>query len=137
MKPPKCIPYPPSQRYKQKVVRSLRYDGESLVIEIQGEGFAYARVTFRHPAGFRVLDERDLCEFWGNYHERNGWFYEVEEGGWVELESLRPLFNSPDWFEELHEYLLVDDKCISVLATRPPEIEDLGSLPEDSPNANN
>jgi hypothetical protein len=72
MSPPKCRPYPPSTRYKEVVVRSLWYDGETLAIEVQGEGFVFARVIFRHPAGFRMLDESDLCEFWNDYHTGNG-----------------------------------------------------------------
>jgi hypothetical protein len=112
------------------VVRSLWYDGETLTVEIQGEGFAFARLVFHRPAGFRVLDERDLCEFWNEYSEPNGWLYEVEEGGWLELEAHRPLFNSPDFHPGLREYLLVDDKCVSVLAVQPPEILDLGADPD-------
>jgi hypothetical protein len=130
MKPPKCKPFPPASRYKRKVIRSLRYDGETLVVEIQGEAFAFARVLFQGIAGFRVLDERDLCEFWDSYHEGKGWLYEVEEGGWLELESARPLFNSAAIFPGLREYLLVDDKCISVLSDRPPEIQDVGTDPK-------
>ena len=129
MQPPKCRPFPAAAKYKRKVMRSLRYDGEALVVEIQGDGFAFARIIFRQPVGFRVLDERDLCEFWDNYHEGNGWLYEVEEGGWLELESHRLLFNSPFFFSELREYLLVDDKYVSILATTPPEIQDLGADP--------
>jgi hypothetical protein len=130
MKVPKCKPYPPAARYRRKAVRSLSYDGETLAIEIQGEGFAFARVMFRRPAGFRVLDERDLCEFWNTYSEPNGWLYEVEEGGWMELEAHRPLFNAPDFYPGLREYLVVDDECISVLALEPPDIIDLGEDPE-------
>lgn len=126
MKPPRCKPYPPAARYPRKVVQSLRYDGD-LTVDIQGEGFGFARVVFRQPAGFRLLDERDLCEFWNDYSEPNGWLYEVEEGGWMELESHRPLFNSPDFFPGLREYLIVDDQCISVLTIQPPEIIDLGT----------
>ncbi len=135
MNPPKCKPYPPASRYRTKAVRSLDYDGETLTVEIQGEGFAYARVVFRQPAGFRVLDERDLCEFWKEYHLGNGWLYEVEAGGWLELERTRPLFNSPGFFVGLREFLLVDDKCVSVLAVQPPEIEDLGADPAATPGA--
>jgi hypothetical protein len=130
MRSPKCKVFPPAMRYKRKVIRSLRYDGKTLVVEIQGEGFAFARVLFERVAGFRMLDERDLCEFWDNYSEDKGWLYEVEEGGWLELESVRALFNSPEVFPGLREYLLVDDKCISVLSDCPPGIEDLGSDPE-------
>jgi hypothetical protein len=130
MKPPKCKPFLPAARYREKVVRSLRYDGDTLSIEIQAEGFAFARVLFRRPAGFRVLDERDLSEFWNTYSEPNGWLYEVEVGGWLALESQRQMVNSPDFFPGLREYLLVDNKCISVLAVQAPEIQDLGSDPE-------
>jgi len=130
MNPPKCKPFPPSARYKRVVVRSLWYDGDTLAIEVQGQGFAFARVVFSRPAGFRVLDERDLCEFWDSYHAGNGWLYEVEEGGWLELESHRQYFNSPAFFTGLREFLVVCDKCISVLAGEPPEIVDLGADPE-------
>lgn len=130
MRPPKCKPYSPSTRYRDKVVRSLRYDGESLILDIQGRGFAFARVVFRSPAGFRVLDERDLCEFWITYSEPNGWLYEVEEGGWLELESHRSNFSSPSMLNDLKEWLVVDDMCISVLSVQPPDIVDLGTDPE-------
>jgi hypothetical protein len=129
MTPPKCKLYLPATRYKHIEMRSLRYDSEALAIEIQSEGFAFARVVFQHPIGFRILDERDLCEFWENYHEKNGWFYEVEQGGWRELESLRSHFCAPSLFPKLQEYLLVGDKCISVFATQLPEIHDLGTNP--------
>lgn len=130
MKPPSCTPFPPSARCKRVVVRSLRYDEDGLFIEVQGSGFLFARVFFPRPVGFRVLDERDLCEFWHNYHTGNGWLYEVHEGGWRELESHRPHFNSPSMFPDLREFLVVCDTCVSVLAVCPPEIIDLGADPE-------
>lgn len=130
MKPPKCTPYPPSIRYTRVVVRSLRYDDDGLVIEVQGSGFVFARIVFKKPAGFRVLDERDLCEFWDNYHTGNGWLYEVHDGGWQELESHRQFFNSPSFFTGLREYLVVCDTCVSVLAVEPPEIISMGADPE-------
>lgn len=46
----------------------------------------------------------------------------------MELESNREAFASQTIYEEkLHEYLIVDDKCINVLATTPPEIQDFGA----------
>jgi hypothetical protein len=133
MNSPKCQVLESSLRYKQKVIRALHYDSLSLVIDIQGERkFSFARVTFRKPIGFRVLDEMDLSEFWNNYSEPNGWLYEVLEGGWMELEAQRQGFSSHAIFEnKLKEYLLVDDKCISVLSANPPEIEDFGTDPTD------
>lgn len=131
MRPPKCTVFPPSTRYQRIVIRSLRYDNEGrLSVEVQGPEFSFASVVFRRPAGFRVLDERDLCEFWDNYHAGNGWLYEVHEGGWQELESHRPLFNSPSFFTGLREFMIVCDQCVSVLAVEPPEIIDHGEDPE-------
>jgi hypothetical protein len=130
MREPKCTPYPPATRYRRKAVRALRFDGDTLTIEIQGEAFAFAHVVFRSPTAFRVLDERDLCEFWPDYSEPNGWLYEVEQGGWMELEAHRQLFNSPTIVHSLKEWLIVDEMCISVLSVQPPEIIDLGSDPE-------
>jgi hypothetical protein len=130
MNSPRCTPYPPSTRYKRVSVRSLWYDNDRLAIEVQGSGFVFARVVFRRPAGFRVLDERDLCEFWVNYHTGNGWLYEVEEGGWRELESSRSEFLAPLMYPGLREFLVVCDTCVSVLVVEPPEIIDLGADPE-------
>lgn len=129
MNPPKCTVYPASTCYREKVVRSLRYDGQTLVIDIQGERFSFARVTFKRVVGFRVLEEHNLCEFWPTYSESFGWLYQVEAGGWFELESTRDCFNevAP---RKLHEYFIVDEECISVLSLEPPEIQDLGSDPQ-------
>lgn len=76
------------------------------------------------------MDERDLCEFWEHYHSRNGWLYEVHEGGWQELELHRPLFNSPSFHKGLREFLIVCDTCVSVLDVDPPSIIDCGAAPE-------
>ena len=76
-------------RYKRKAVRSLHFDGTTLVIDIQGESFSYARIVFEEPVWFRVLDERDLCEFWNTYSEPNGWFWQVADfWGRIRLVSL-------------------------------------------------
>jgi hypothetical protein len=126
---PICKLYEPAARYRRKALRSLHYDCERLTLEVQGEGFAFARVVFRNPIGFRVLDEGDLCEFWNTYSEPNGWLYEVERGGWMELERNRLDFLTPQIREGMREFLVVDDKCVSILALHPPKLIDLGSAP--------
>ncbi len=129
MRAPKCKLCEPAARYPRKVVRSLHFDGSTLAIDIQGEGFAFARLVFGSPVWFRVLDERDLCEFWPAYSEPNGWLWEVQQGGWLELESARPLFCSPSMYPALREFLLVDDQCVSILCVQPPQLHDLGAEP--------
>ena len=129
MRAPKCKPFEPALRYQRKVVRSLQFNGRTLTVDFQGEGFAFGRLVFAFPVWFRVLDERDLCEFWPAYSEPHGWLWEVEQGGWLELEMHRALFNSPSIFPDLRGFLIVDDQCISVLSTQPPQIHDLGADP--------
>ena len=133
MNKPVCTVYEPSSRYSKKVVRGLKINNEvefgyrySLIVEIQGEGFSYARVIFKEVLGFRVLDEVDLCEFWNDYAEPNGWLYEVHSGGWMELENYRNRFISLEIFNGWKEYLLVDNQCISVICAQKPIIEELG-----------
>ena len=126
---PECTAVPQSERYSRVDLRSLRFDGSDLTIEVQGTGLAYARLIFHDPAGFRVLDERDLCEFWPEYSEPNGWLWEVLRGGWLDLERERPLFNSHEFLAPLREFFVVGDKCINVLCKTAPELEDLGADP--------
>ncbi len=126
---PKCKTHAPSLRYKRVVIRTIRQDYQTLEIDDQGEGFAFVRVTFQGRVGYRVLDERDLCEFWTDYHSGNGWLYEVQSGGWLDLESTRPTFVTPSFHPAVQEYLLACDMCISVLSNSPPELIDLGADP--------
>jgi hypothetical protein len=129
---PRCSAVLDARRYSQAAVRSVGFDGTDLLIEIQGQGSSFARLVFRDVIGFRVLDERDLCEFWPEYSEPKGWLWEVHSGGWMDLERHRPLFNSPEFIAAIREYLVVDNKCVSILCTQPPEIVDVGALPEEA-----
>lgn len=137
MKPPRCKVVSASTRYRLAVLRNLNYDGESLTLDLQADGSVLIQVTFRRAVGFRALDERDLCEFWPEYPESAGWMFEVEEGGWRELESKRSWFNSPAVIPGLREYFVTDEnKCISVLADEPPEIREIGDSASQIPNQN-
>lgn len=124
-----CVVVPEAKRYARKVLRGLSFDGGTLTLNIQGEGFSFARLIFRDVLGFRVLDERDLTEFWNAYSEPNGWLWEVQSGGWQDLERKRATFNSHELIPGLREFLVVDDQCVSVLCRRPPELIDLGADP--------
>jgi len=78
-----------------------------------------------------MLDEGDLASFWENYHTGNGWLYKVKSGGWFDLESSRDDFITQSLFpNEMTEYMVVCDKCISVISSNPPEIIELGKPPE-------
>jgi hypothetical protein len=128
---PVCVPVPQAKRYARKAVRGMTFDGSTLMLDIQGEGFSYARLVFRDVIGFRVLDERDLGEFWNTYSEPNGWLWEVQSGGWLDLEETHPgrTFISHDMISDMREFFVVDDKCVSVLCRIAPELLDLGAAP--------
>ena len=80
-------------------------------------------VRFDDVRGFRVLDEGDLCEFWSD-DRPSGWLWEIEKGGWFDLESIRAGFLSNAQSKgELKEYLIVGiNDCISVITGVEPEI---------------
>lgn len=112
---PSCSIVKESRRYTRKVVRGVRFHADRLILDIQGDEFSFAQLVFEGIIGFRVLDERDLSEFWNQYSEPNGWLWEVHSGGWCELERNRTGFSSADLFSDMREFFIVDDKCISVL----------------------
>lgn len=98
---PRCRVVAASQRCRSVAMRSLSFDGSDLIIELQGEAFVYLRLVFRYVEGFRVLDEGKLGKFWKDYTDVNGWLYEVETGGWLELEAHRNsllTLNPPEFF---------------------------------------
>jgi hypothetical protein len=114
------------------VLRSLHFDGVHLFAELQGTAFSFVRLVFRDVIGFRVLDERDLLEFWPEFSEAAGWLWRVEAGGWLDLERTRATFDTPRFYKDALEHLIVDDKCVSILSQHPPEFFDVGGSPEDA-----
>lgn len=80
------------------------------------------RLNFLEVAGFRVLDEGDLLDFWPACSSSNGQIFEIVEGGWFDQERLRTGFIRGD-IKEIKEYLVTGiDDCVSVFAWSPPEI---------------
>ena len=125
LRPPVCRTVPGSEGYSRIEVTGLLYDLQSLVIDVVQEDGRRAQIVFRHPEGFRVLDERELLEFWQEYHQGNGWLYEVFEGGWQELERTRIDYFGCLFGSQLREYFIVADACVNVLSCSPPEIVSL------------
>lgn len=80
-------------------------------------------VIFANVDGFRVLDERDLSEFWPTCSSPNGSIFEVSEGGWLSQELQRSGFITAHMNGELKEYLVTGaDDCVNVLSASPPEV---------------
>jgi hypothetical protein len=88
MKPvPKCTLVLESKPYAKMVIRTVRFDEPDLIIELQGDYFSYLRLIFHDVVAFRVIDEREITEFWHTYGAPSGWLWEVTEGGYISLES--------------------------------------------------
>jgi hypothetical protein len=104
----------------------LTFDGDRLVVDIDCNAAVTAQVMFEDVIGFRVLDERDLAEFWKEYSEPNGWLWEVQSGGWRDLERTRLGFSSAEIHTDMREFLIVDDKCINVLFRGEVELIEFG-----------
>jgi len=132
MKPiPNCTLVLESKPYAEMVIRMVRFDEPDLVIELQGDDFSYLRLIFRDIVAFRVIDEREITEFWNTYSEPNGWLWEVTEDGYLALERQRDSFNILDL--SLREHFVVCNYCVNVLSLDPPEFFSLGSTPPGAP----
>lgn len=80
-------------------------------------------VRFDGILGFRLLDEGDLLEFWSD-NRPEGWLWQIEKGGWLDLETFREGFLSGKTEKDkIKEYLILGiNDCLSVMAYDKPEI---------------
>jgi hypothetical protein len=79
---------------------------------------------FAHTRGFRVLDESDLLEFWNKDTRPKGWLWEIEEGGWIDLEKTREGFLLGTQPHTQREFLIVGlNECVSVIGSNAPTIQ--------------
>ena len=107
----------------QNEITNIEYKSGRL--EITSQSLDETRTVgaiFLEVAGFRVLDEADLLEFWPTCSSTNGWVFQINEGGWFAQERLRTGFFRGD-IEGINEYLVTGiSECVSVFAWAPPEL---------------
>ena len=121
---------PESRRVPYIAISAITSDTHHVVVsgwggtDRMGEGGGPVQVVFNRLIGFRVLDERDLIEFWkATGFETGVWLFRVESGGWRDLELTKEDFASFAMWEDMHEYLVTSGtSCVSVLTTEPPLI---------------
>ena len=103
---------------------NLSYDLWRLIVTLTVPEFKrMIYVTFENVLGFRMLDEGDLLEFWNMKSGPKGFLWNVESGGWLDLEKTRSGFVSAS-NEENQEYLIIGiNECVSVLSNKKPIIE--------------
>lgn len=105
-------------------IKGVASDEQDLVIGGVEKHGGTVKVVFQSVIGYRVLDERDLLEFWNaSGWEKDAWMYRVESGGWLALEQTKQYFSSAALCPALGEYLVAGDSfCVSVLTDRDPVI---------------
>ena len=83
-------------------------------------------IIFKNIVGFRVLDEGNLLEFWNPDTRASGWLWEVEKGGWLDLEKLRHGFVEGYHENEYRKEFLVlgQNNCLSIITNSAPIIID-------------
>jgi hypothetical protein len=81
-------------------------------------------IVFADAFGFRVLNERDLLNFWPVCSSPNGWIYEITSGGWLQQEMQREGFgcaeelNARNSCREYFVVRLLD--CVNIISREPP-----------------
>jgi hypothetical protein len=102
------------------------YDAGSLSIGASFDATPVATVRFDCVAGFRVLDEGDLLEFWPKCSFPNGeWLWEIHEGGWFDFESTWPGFIGMK-YEGASEFLVLGENVyVSVISHDRPVVTDI------------
>ncbi len=82
------------------------------------------RVQFDDVVAYRVMDERDLGEYWPACSLPNGWVFSIQSGGWLSQESVRPGSCIELFYGDVREYLVAGfTDCVSVLCTGEPRVE--------------
>lgn len=72
--------------------------------------------------GFRVLDEGQLLEFWGD-DSKDHWVFEVLDNGWLATESARETAPFIAENGQLKEYLVAGiNDCVSILDYEYPRV---------------
>ncbi len=106
-------------------VTEIRYSLGQLDIAISGKTSEACIVTFEEVAGFRVLDEGDLLEFWPECSFDRGWLFRILDGGWFSQESERSGFLARDT-KIVTEYLVTGvNECVNVLSWSEPKVSRL------------
>jgi len=103
-------------------VVSISYTAGRLTMRVEGSKLA-TTVVFSSVWGFRVLDELDLTEFWSQCSLKTGWLFEVTAGGWKDLELHRAHYVTGRMYEDLREFLVVGNDCVSVLSKDEPQLQ--------------
>ncbi len=122
--PLQALQIPATFPARSAVVRVAWEAGQlSVVVRGASEGGGSTAIDFPDVVGFRVLDERDLMEYWPACSSPDGGLFEIQQGGWLEQEQARPGSCIGPMKLPRHEFLVVGcDNCVSVLTSSQPRV---------------
>jgi hypothetical protein len=120
----RALPNAPAVSGETEIV-GLAYDLRTLRIFVEDDAGTSFAVEFSDSIGFRVLDERDLMDFWPTFSTPAGWAFEVTSGGWHDLESQRRGgYLVPDVQPGAREFLITGcNDCVSIVALSEPTFQ--------------
>ncbi|WP_033415531.1 hypothetical protein [Hahella ganghwensis] len=117
-----CIAIEPPLSHDENIeIVYIDFDIETLVVTVLIDGDKID-ISFDSPAGYRVLDEGDLSEFWPSCSSFNGWLYEICNGGWLDQERNREGFVSAARTDSKEYFIVGCNYCINVLAWEAPNV---------------
>ena len=109
------------------VLTQVMWEAGKLTVTLTAQGDQTVRVHFSDLAGFRVLDEGNLMEFWPTCAMGRGLLFDIKKHGWLDFEITRPGFVTGQC-AQVHEYLLAGiNECINVLTWAEPSVEILSA----------
>jgi hypothetical protein len=97
--------------------------GTLVVTLISGGDRKAATVRFSEIAGFRLLDEGNLLEFWPECSGVNGWLFLIKKNGWLDQESTRDGFLLEKDMGLSEYFIASQNSCVSVLSSEVPRVE--------------
>jgi hypothetical protein len=100
-----------------EVIRT-EFEPDDLIVTVRSlsSGLEYS-LRFGAVIGFRVLDERDLLEFWPKCSTINGsWAFEITSGGWLAGEFKRSGSLIGQMCPDAREFFVAGcNSCVSVI----------------------
>jgi len=109
-------------------ITEVSYDLWQLRVTLKFENLKWpVYIIFEEVVGFRVLNESDLLEFWSKDSRAESWLWQIENGGWLDLENLRKGFISGKT-GQVSEFLITGiEDCISIISRVIPTISEPNS----------
>jgi hypothetical protein len=108
-----------------KIDYSCEFTPTKLTATIESlENDKRAIIEFQNIVGFRVLDEGDLMEFWTSDSRPKGWLWEINKGGWFDLEIQRQIsITLKTLLSGNREFLIAGaGKCLNIICYDEPKV---------------